>query len=300
MHIKSNIEHNVIDVVILAICPLILVMQDAKSAVYYIAATAFCFIVSAIVCLALNKYLSRIMKVFITAVLSTFLITIFNYFIGEYDILWLTSSDKNYYAVLSAVVMSIDIYYIDNKAAVNHYFTRVMNSIFVFAIVTMLYIIVKEFLSFGTIFEFKPFKFEGFEFFKTITFSFIWMALLCAASSAAYRAINKYMQDKQMAYAKLLKQVKNERVFQYDSLRRQKLLTSEVEIKYIDDEEFETIRDKDNKNESLADLVSDEESDEAETSEHTTGIKKAKSKLKVSKETKVQQIFDRNKKGGKK
>ena len=36
MHIKSNIEHNVIDVVILAICPLILIMDNASSALYYI------------------------------------------------------------------------------------------------------------------------------------------------------------------------------------------------------------------------------------------------------------------------
>ena len=300
MHIKSNIEHNVIDVVILAICPLILVMNTVDSALYYIAATALCFILSAIVCLALNKYLSKIMKVFITAVLSTFLITIFNYLIAEYGLLGLTSSDKNYYAVLSTIVMSIDIYYIDNKAAVNHYFARVLNSIFVFAVITLVYVVVKEFLSFGTIFSHKLFKFAGFEFFRTITFSFIWMAFLCAGSEALFRSINKYLQNKQMAYAKLLKQVKNERVFQYDSLRRQKLLTSEVEIKYIDDEEFEAIRDKDNKNESLAELVEDNGDESEEVDGHTTEIKKSKSKLKVSKETKVQQIFDRNKKGGKK
>ena len=299
MHIKSNIEHNVVDVVILAICPLILVMDTVDAALYYIAATALCFILSAIVCLALNKYLSKIMKVFITAVLSTFLITIFNYLIAEYDLLGLTSSDKNYYAVLSTIVMSIDIYYIDNKAAVNHYFARVLNSVFVFAIITLVYVVIKEFLSFGTVFDHKLFKFAGYDFFRTITFSFILMAFLCAVSAALFRAISKYMQNKQMAYAKLLKQVKNERIFQYDSLRRQKLLTSEVEIKYIDDEELEVIRDKDNKNESLAELV-DDKGESEEIDGHTTEIKKSKSKLKVSKETKVQQIFDRNKKGGKK
>ena len=86
MHIKSNIEHNVIDVVILAICPLVLIMDNASSALYYICATAFCFIISAIICLMLNKFLSKTMKVFITAVLSTFLITIFNYLIQDKSI----------------------------------------------------------------------------------------------------------------------------------------------------------------------------------------------------------------------
>ncbi|MBQ4542492.1 MAG: hypothetical protein IJA23_06600 [Clostridia bacterium] len=298
MHIKSNIEHNVIDVVILAICPLILIMDNASSALYYIFATAFCFVISAIICLMLNKFLSKTMKVFITAVLSTFLITIFNYLIQEYSILGLSASDQNYYAILSTIVMSIDIYYIDIKAAVNNYFVRVLNSILIYAIISLVFVVVKEFLSFGTLFNWKPFAYSGYAFFETVTFSFIWLALLCAVSEIIFRKISKYLEQKNMAYAKLLKQVKNERVFQYDSLRRQKLLASEVEIKYIDNEEFEEIVDKDNKNESLADL-DDSNKDEGEQVEKTSTIKK-KSRLKVSKETKVQQVFDKEKKEGKK
>ena len=132
MHIKSNIEHIVIDVIIVAICPLILIMNDAKSALYFVAATAVCLLVSSVLCLILNKYLSKIMKVFITTVLSSFLITVFNYLISEYGILGLETTDKNYYAILSTIVMSIDIYYIDIKAAVNNYFVRVLNSILIY------------------------------------------------------------------------------------------------------------------------------------------------------------------------
>ena len=298
MHIKSNIEHNVIDVVILAICPLILIMDNATSALYYICATAFCFVISAIICLMLNKFLSKTMKVFITAVLSTFLITIFNYLIQEYSILRLSASDQNYYAILSTIVMSIDIYYIDIKAAVNNYFVRVLNSILIYAIISLIFVVVKEFLSFGTVFNWKPFAYSGYAFFETVTFSFIWLALLCAVSEIVFRKISKYLEQKNMAYAKLLKQVKNERVFQYDSLRRQKLLASEVEIKYVDNEEFEEIVDKDNKNESLAEL--DESNKEEDSQADKTSTIKKKSRLKVSKETKVQQVFDKEKKEGKK
>ena len=297
MHIKSNIEHNVIDVVILAICPLILIMDNASSALYYICATAFCFIISALICLMLNKFLSKTMKVFITAVLSTFLITIFNYLIQEYSFLGLSASDQNYYAILSTIVMSIDIYYIDIKAAVNNYFIRVLNTILIYAIVSLIFVLVKEFLSFGTIFNWQPFAYSGYAFFETVTFSFIWLALLCAICEIIFRKISKYLEQKNMAYAKLLKQVKNERVFQYDTLRRQKLLASEVEIKYVDNEEFEEIVDKDNKNESLAELDDNKEEDPVQ--EKST-IKKKKSKLRVSKETKVQQVFDKEKKEGKK
>lgn len=298
MHIKSNIEHNVIDVVILAICPLILIMDSATSALYYICATAFCFIISAIICLMLNKFLSKTIKVFVTAVLSTFLITIFNYLIQEYSILGLSASDQNYYAILSTIVMSIDIFYIDIKAAVNNYFVRVLNSILIYALISIVFVVVKEFLSLGTIFGWKPFAYSGYEFFGTVTFGFIWLALLCAISESIFRCISKYLERRSMAYAKLLKQVKNERVFQYDTLRRQKLLASEVEIKYVDDVEYEEILDKDNKNESLAEL--DKDADEGEKLEKTSTIKKKKSKLKVSKETKVQHMFDKETKGGKK
>ena len=297
MHIKSNIEHNVIDVVILALCPLALIMNNSMSALYYVLATAFCFVISAIICLMLNKYLSKTMKVFITAVLSTFLITIFNYLINEYSFLGLSASDQNYYAILSTIVMSIDIYYIDTKAAVNHYFVRVLISILIYAIVSMMFVMVKEFLSFGTLFNWKPFAYSGYAFFETSVFSFIWLALLCVICEFVFRKISKHIEDKNMAYAKLLKQIKNERVFQYDTLRRQKLLASDVEIKYVDNVEFEDILDKDNKNESLASL--DKKDNEEKVVVKTSTIKKKKSKLKVSKETKVQHVFDKEKKGGK-
>ena len=297
MHIKSNIEHNIIDVVILALCPLIIIMDNSMSALYYIVATAICFVFSAIICLMLNKYLSKTMKVFITAVLSTFLITIFNYLIQEYSFLGLSASDQNYYAILSTIVMSIDIYYIDTKAVVNHYFVRVLISILVYALVSLIFIVVKEFLSFGTIFNWKPFKYSGYAFFETVVFSFIWLALLCVICEIVFRKISKFIEQRHMAYAKLLKQIKNERVFQYDTLRRQKLLSSNVEIKYVDNVDFEEILDKDNKNESLASLDNDDKDD---VEDKTTTIKKKKSKLKVSKETKVQQVFDKEKKGGKK
>ncbi len=291
MHIKSNIEHNVIDVVILAVCPLLLVLTSAKDAVYYICTTFVCLVLSSLVCLVFNKFLSKTMKVFITAVFSTFIVTITNYLIQTYGLLGLSATDDNYFAILSTIVMSIDIYYIDTKAAVNHYFVKVINSVFVFAIITILYSILKEFLSVGTVFGYKPFVYAGYEFFNTIVFDLILMALICALSAAIYRSIVRKMQQKAMDYAKLLKQIKNERVFQYDSLRRQKLLTSEIEFKYVDNQELESIMEKDNQNQSLSELSDDGDG------VHHTAIKRKKSKLKVSKEAKVQHMFDKTAKG---
>lgn len=295
MHVKSNIEHNIIDVVVLAVCPLMLVLTDSMSAIYYICATAFCFFMSALICLMLNKFLNKTIKIFITLVLSTFLITLFNYFISEHGIFGLNSSNENYYAILSTIILSIDIYYIDAKAVVNHFFLRIINSIFMFAFVALVYVMFKEFLCFGTVFDWQPFEYSGFSFFETITFNFILMASVCAIFDIVFRTINSFMQSRHMAYAKLLKQIRNERIFQYDNLRRKKLLASSVELKYIDSIEYEDIRNKENKNESFADMI---EKDEIVKEHKTNVIRKRKSRIKVSKEAKVQQLFDKQRKGG--
>lgn len=299
MHIKSNIEHNIVDVVILSICPLFLVLTNLESALYYIATTIICLLISALFCFVFNKFLSKTMKVFITAVLSTFIITIINFLIEEYGFLGLSATDENYYSILSTIVISIDIYYIDTKAVEKHYFKNLFVTFFVFSIVTLGYVIVKEFLSFGTFAGQKLFKYSGFEFFKTVIFDFILMAFVCAISSAIYRVVSKKISQRKMDYAKLMKQIKYERIFQYDTLRRQKLLSSNVEIKYVDNEEIESIMEKDNQNKSLTDIVDDGEEKSQDGDQQTTVIKK-KSKLKVSKETKVQQVFDKAAKEGKK
>lgn len=296
MHIKSNIEHNIVDVIILAICPLILVLTDVKSAFTYCVLTSICLLISSFVCYVLNKILSKTLKIFVTIIISTMIVTIVNFVLTEYQVWNFTASNLNYYAILSTIVMSIDLFYIDSKAVVNHYLFRVISSILVFLLITMFYGVIKEFLCIGTIVDWKPFKYSGFAFFKTITFSFILMGFTCVFFEVIFRTISKYVENKSMIYAKLLKQIKNERVFQYDSLRRQKLLESNVEYKYINTEEYEDIIDRNNKNESLAGMMPEDENQNIEVKQ--TVIKKKKSKLKVSKEAKIQQLFDKNRKGG--
>ena len=227
------------------------------------------------------------MKVFITAVLSTFLITIINVLIEKQGFLGLKASDNNYFAILSTIVMSIDIFYIDTKANVNNYFRKIFVTIGVFALVTIVYASLKEI--------FNTISTEG-KFFTSITFNLILMALVCALSSFVYRFIMKILLERKMSYSKLLKQIKHERVFQYDSLRRKKLLTSEVEIKYVNSDEIEEIFEKESHNKSLIELIESEEEDDDGSK---VVIKKKKSKLKVSKETKIQKVFDKTNREGK-
>ena len=129
MHIKSNIELNIVHLAVLAICPLMFVMTNATEALFFVSATAVCFLISVFVCFVFNKYLSKSIKIFITAILSTFLITIFNLLLDKFNILNLKASNLNFYAVLSTIVLSVDVFYIDTKARHKKYFANIMSAI---------------------------------------------------------------------------------------------------------------------------------------------------------------------------
>lgn len=296
MHIKSNIELNLVHLATLAICPLLTVMIDAKFGLFFTASTIICLLVSAFVCLVFNKFLSRTMKVFITAVLSTFVVTLINFVLDKFGFFGIASSDINYFAVLSTIVLSVDIYYIDTKANSNHYLLRVLLCVFVFAILTLVYAFVKEFLSFGTILGKQLFKFTGVEFFSSITFGFIWLGLVCALADVIYRHIGKIYKEKAMVYEKYVKQIRDEKAFQYDNLRRQNLLKTSIEIKKIDDDEAEEIEQKANENKAIVEAEDNGDDVTKEDTSKKPKKKKKNKKLKVSKEAKVEKILDQTSK----
>ena len=131
MHIRTNVEMSFIHVVVLAICPLMLIMTTASQALYFIAATIVCFLLSSLVCLMFNKYLSHSVKIFITAVLSAFLVTIFNYAVEEYGILNLTVSEESFFVVVTTIVLSIDVVYIETKARTEYFILKLFKISFV-------------------------------------------------------------------------------------------------------------------------------------------------------------------------
>ena len=233
------------------------------------------------------------MKIFITALFSTFVVTMINFMLEKFGWFGLASSDIHFFAVLSTIVLSIDIYYIDTKATSNHYFGRVLLCVAVFAVLTLTFAFVKEFLSFGTILNKQIFAFDGIEFFETITFGFIWLGLVCAFVDMIYRALGRKYKEKMMTYEKYVKQIRDEKAFQYDTLRRKKLLKSEIEIKKIADEEAEELKQKESENKALAEPVDEPKEDEESDVETKPKKKKKNKKLKVSKEAKVEKALDK-------
>lgn len=297
MHIRTNIEIGFVHVAVLAVCPLMLIMTNASQALYFVCATAVCYLISALICTMFNRYLGRSTKIFITALLSTFLVTIFDYAIENYSFLGFTDVPENsFFAVITTIILSTDIVYIETKALVRNFFVKLLRVLLSFAVITMIFAIVNEFLGYGTVFGNKLFSFKGYEFFKTITFQLLWLGLIGFIAELIYRAISKRINDKQIAYQKFVKKIRNEKVFQYDNLRRQKLLISEIETNKIDGDKIEEIKEKESENEPVGveDITGELSSEETKSEDRSK--KKKNKKLKFSKETKVEKLYDRQSK----
>lgn len=298
MHIRTNIELNMVHIVILAICPLLVASTSLNQAMFFILTTFVCFLISAFICFALNKFLSRNIKIFISAMLSTFIVTLINLFAHKLPIFGVGASDINFLAVLSTVVLCVDVYYIDTKAVVNNYLFRVLITILTFAILYFIFEFIKEPLAYGTIFSKKVSDFSGAEFCRTVTFDLLLLGVVALVAEIIYRAVTKAVGDKKIAYQKFVKLVREEKEFQYDTLRRNKLLASDVQTNRVDDEAMKEIIDRTNNNE----VGVEEKTEKPETKEvvEESNVKKRKTKknrrLKFSKEAKVEKIFDKNKK----
>lgn len=294
MHIKTNIELNLVHFVILAICPIMFAFVNAVDAAVILALTIVSVLISALICSIFNKLITRNVKIFVAALISSVVVTVANYFLGEQSILGLTSNNNYVFAVFATIILCIDLFYVDTKALVESFFVRVCITLFVFAVSLVLFATIREFLAFGTVFKYSFFKFDGIEFFGGVTFSLILLAFICVGIEGVYRMISKKVADKKIAYEKFVKVVRNEKAFQYDTLRREKLLTSAVEIKYLGGEEAEVIQEKLNTNEAIEEVSENKETAE----EEEKPAKKKNKKLKVSKEAKVEKVYDKNKKGG--
>lgn len=290
MHIKTNIETSFIQIVVLAICPILLMVNSASSSLYYICATAVCFLLSTFICFVFNKYMSKTIKIFVTAVISTFAITVFNFFAEKYGILGIKVSDESYFAVLSTIILSVDNVYLEIRALINNFFIMSLRTILVFALLTFVYGVIKEFLSFGTIFDNQIIKtFAGNAFFETLVFDFIFLGVLCVICDITNRAIMKKINQKHMMYEKYVKKIRNEKKFQYDELRRKKLLATTIETNKIGGEDAEIIKEKENENETA---VIEEKNEKPEEVNETPKKKKKNKKLKVSKGAKVEKLAE--------
>jgi hypothetical protein len=165
--------------------------------------------------------------------------------------------------------MSSDFIYFRHKAAVNHTVVHFIRLIFTYSIILFVFAFVKEFLSEGTIFGVRYLKYNGIGFFATVASDFLVLGLLCAVFDTIFRWIDKQIENKSIKYQKYIKTIRDEKAFQYDMLRRQKLLVNDIEVNNMTADQAEKIIQKGSENEAITSVeeVLSEETEEQPTDE---------------------------------
>lgn len=264
MHIKTNIERSSVQIIVLAICPLLLVVSSVNDAILFVAGTVICLLISQIFLLLFNKYLSNNVKAMLTAIISSLLVIVASILIKDYTDK--TLPETAYFIIFSTTVLSAEFIYFRNKALTRHYFFSIFKILFIFALLMFVYAVIKEFLAFGTIYGKQLFKYAGNSFCKTMIFNLLLLGLLCALFDYVVRMIDKKYETKNMVYQKYIKIIRDEKAFQYDRLRREKLLTNEIEINRVNKVDAEKIEQKESENEAIT-SVKEVISEESEISE---------------------------------
>lgn len=264
MHIKTNIEHSPVQIIVLAICPLLLVVSSVNEAVFFVCGTILCLLISQLFLMMFHKYLNNNVKAMLTAIISALLVIVATILVREYTDKKLP--DNSYFIIFSTTILSAEFIYFRNKALTKHYLLYIFKIIFIFALLIFVYAVIKEFLAFGTICNKKLFAFSGVKFCEGMIFNLLLLALLCALFDYVVRTIDKKVETKNMVYQKYVKIIRNEKAFQYDRLRREKLLTNEIEVNRVNKADAEKITQKESENEAI-DSVKEVISEESEISE---------------------------------
>ena len=261
MHIKTNVEHSPVQIIVLAMCPLIFAVSNVSEAIFFLCGTILCLIISQLFLMIFNRYLANDVKALLTAIISAMLVAVATVAVREYTDKVLP--DNSYLIIFSTTILNAEFIYFSSKALKRHYFLNILKNLVIFALMMLVYSVFKEFLAIGTVCEKQLFKkFDGFVFCESIIFELLWIATLCALFDYTVRYIDKKRETKNMIYQKYVRIIRNEKAFQYDRLRREKLLANQIEVNRINKSDSEKIKQKEAENEaieSVQEVVSEEE-----------------------------------------
>lgn len=300
MHIKTNIEHSSVQIIVLAICPLLMVVSTINQAIFYMSGTILCLLVSQIFITIFNRFLNNNVKTMLTALISALIVTASMILVKEYTNK--VMPETSYFIIFSTVILNAEFVYFRNKAVMRHYFFSILKIIFIYALLGFVYATIKEFTSFGTLFDYRLLNFDGFKFCSTMMFDLVLLALLCAVFDYVVRIIDKVHETKSMVYQKYVKIIRDQKAFQYDRLRREKLLANEIEINRLSRADAEKLRQKVAENESIESVqeaVNDSEEIMVEPVEDGETVENKEEVAKPVEEKETKKRGKKGKKGGK-
>ena len=119
MHLKTNIEHSSVQIIVLAICPLLLAVSSINDALFFACGTILCLIISQLFLMIFNRYLANDIKALLTAIISAMIISV-----GSIAIKELTDKvlpDNAYLIIFSTTILNAEFIYFSNKAIKKHF-----------------------------------------------------------------------------------------------------------------------------------------------------------------------------------
>ena len=289
MRIKSKFELNFVHIAVLAICPLIVTTVNFYNAFTVLILSLISLVLSSLVCLIIAKNSSKTLRVFIAALVSALVVT--GYELLVMNKIFEGSGNVSSFAILSSIVLCVDLFYIDTKVSKN-YLIKIFRLIAVYSFILMLYASLKELFVTGTIGGLKIINnYVAVDFFKMVTFDFLVLGLLCALVDRVVSLLVNLFNDYAMVYNKYKQKIRGEKAFIYEYYRRKKLLTSEVEINEVGKKE-----DSEDESDENDELEQEDKELKKEEKQKISEIKhkpKGKSRLRVSKEARLEKMFDR-------
>ena len=300
MHIKTNIEHSPVQIIVLAFCPLLMVISSVNDALFFMSGTILCLLISQIVIAIFNRYLSNNVKSMLTAIISALIVTVAMILVK--DMTDKILPETSYFIIFSTVILNAEFIYFRNKAVMKYYFFSILRIIFIYALLGFVYAVIKEFMAYGTMFKAGFPSFSGFEFCRTIIFDLMVLASLCALFDYVVRVIDKARETQSMVYQKYVKIIRNEKTFQYDRLRREHLLTNEIEVNRLSKADAEKLKQKESENEaveSIQEVVDEGEEEIVEPTEENGDDKPQESQEEQEEKLIEKKRGRKKKKGGK-
>ena len=296
MHIKTNIEHSSVQIIVLALCPLLMVVSSMVDALFFMSGTILCLIVSQIFILVFNRYLTNNVKTMLTALISALIVVVSTILVK--DMTDKVIPETSYFIIFSTTILNAEFVYFRNKAVTKHYFFSVFKISFIFALLFMTYAVIKEFMAFGTLMEKRFITFEGFKFCQTMIFNLMLLACLCALFDYVVRIIDKAYETEHMVYQKYVKIIRNEKSFQYDRLRRERLLANEIEINRLNKADSEKLKQKSSENEVIESVQEEIVNSEDEEIVEPTEASEETEKQENVEEPKTKKRDKKKKRGG--
>ena len=205
---QSRFSINPLYVVACAICPLIPAITNLQNGILYALITFAIAMLCINIISLVEKIANKNLRAFLITLMAGALVVVSQYVFDIIDSEFLKSNSGNLvYVVISVAALSIVPTYFETRLTTKHYFINMLFSAFSFVVLTIIYSVIVEFLTLGSIYNIVIIEnFNGFVYADEIFFKLLVIAVLVIISNIIYQRVEdrKMRFDLQVERYKLL------------------------------------------------------------------------------------------------